>query len=118
MIDLLKALADETRLRIFGMILNGDMCVCEIEKCLNLSQSNASRHLTVLKKAGILDSYKEAQWSYYKIAESFKNEDELLFKYIKERVTLLPGYKKEQEKFRKCKLLDLCNCKVGGDIDE
>lgn len=118
MVDILKALSDETRLRIFRMILNGDMCVCEIEKCLNLTQSNASRHLTVLKKAGILDSYKEAQWTYYKMAEPFKNEENLLFEYLKERVTLLPRYEEDQENFKNCKLLDLCNCKKGGDSDE
>lgn len=51
MIDILKALAEETRLRIFAQIIKGDMCVCEIEECLELTQSNASRHLTALKKS-------------------------------------------------------------------
>ena len=58
MVDIFKALAEETRLRIFAQIIKGDMCVCEIEECLHLTQSNASRHLTALKRAGILDSYK------------------------------------------------------------
>ena len=56
MIDILKALADESRLRILSQILKGEMCVCEIEHCLSLTQSNASRHLNILEKAGILDS--------------------------------------------------------------
>ena len=111
MIDILKALSDETRMRIFRMILNGDMCVCEIENSLNLTQSNASRHLTVLKKAGILNSYKEAQWTYYKIAESFMSEEKLLFEYLKEKVIKLPKYEEDQENFKKCKLLELCDCK-------
>ena len=64
MIDILKALSDETRMRIFRMILNGDMCVCEIENSLNLTQSNASRHLTVLKKAGILNSYDQRVYTH------------------------------------------------------
>lgn len=50
MLDILKALADETRLRILSQVLRGEMCVCEIEECLGLTQSNASRHLTTLKK--------------------------------------------------------------------
>lgn len=62
MVDILKALADETRLRIVAILLQGPLCVCEIEACLSLTQSNVSRHLTVLKRAGILDSYKVAQW--------------------------------------------------------
>ena len=74
MIDILKALAEETRLRIFAQIIKGDMCVCEIEECLELTQSNASRHLTALKRAGILDSYKTAQWAYYKVSDTFITE--------------------------------------------
>jgi len=50
LIDILKALSDETRLRIVAQIFKGDMCVCEIEASLGLTQSNASRHLTILKK--------------------------------------------------------------------
>ena len=75
MIDILKALAEETRLRIFAQIIKGDMCVCEIEECLELTQSNASRHLTALKRAGILDSYKTAQWAYYKVSDTFITEN-------------------------------------------
>ncbi len=42
MIDTLKAIADETRLRILAQVLQGEMCVCEIEASLGLTQSNAS----------------------------------------------------------------------------
>lgn len=82
MIDILKALAEETRLRIFAQIIKGDMCVCEIEECLELTQSNASRHLTALKRAGILDSYKTAQWAYYKVSDTFITENKELYNYL------------------------------------
>lgn len=113
MIDLLKAFADETRMRMFRLLLNGDMCVCEIEKSLKLSQSNASRHLTVLKKANILDSYKEAQWTYYKIADSFMREEGQLFMYLKEKVLQLPQYEEDNKNYMACRALDLCGCKKG-----
>lgn len=118
MIDLLKAFADETRMRMFRLLLNGDMCVCEIEKSLKLSQSNASRHLTVLKKANILDSYKEAQWTYYKIADSFMREEGQLFMYLKEKVLQLPQYEEDNKNYMSCRTMDLCGCKKGENANE
>lgn len=60
MVERFKALSDETRLRILSLIVKKEMCVCEIETALGLTQSNASRHLTTLKQAEILESYKSA----------------------------------------------------------
>jgi len=110
-IDILKALADETRLRILAQIIKGDMCVCEIEACLELTQSNASRHLTVLKKAGILESYKKAQWTYYKVSESFFSENTELFVYLKGKFNVINCYEADCENYNKCKEQDLCSCK-------
>lgn len=109
MLDILKALADETRLRIISQILKSEMCVCEIEECLGLTQSNASRHLTVLKKAGVLDSYKTAQWTYYKISDEFINENKELYDYLLIKISKVPCYDVDCSKHDKCKLQDLCN---------
>jgi ArsR family transcriptional regulator len=67
MIEILKALAEENRLRIISLLIENEMCVCKIESCLNMTQSNASRHLTILKQSGILQSFKQAQWTNYRI---------------------------------------------------
>lgn len=109
MVDILKGLADETRLRILSQVMKDEMCVCEIEQCLRLTQSNASRHLNVLKKAGILDSYKNAQWTYYKISENFINENKELYDYLKIKINTLPCYADDCTKYENCKLQDLCN---------
>lgn len=111
MIDIFKALADETRLRILSQILKSEMCVCEIEQCLNLTQSNASRHMTALKKAGILESYKTAQWTYYKISEEFISENKDLYDFLIKKISDIPCYQIDCVAFDKCKLQDLCNNK-------
>lgn len=108
MIDILKALADETRLRILSQIFKGEMCVCEIEECLGLTQSNASRHLNVLKKSGVLDSYKNAQWTYYKISDEFINCNKELFDYLLRKINMLPCYEDDCAKFKNCKLQNIC----------
>ncbi len=111
MIDIFKALAEETRLRIFAQIIKGDICVCEIEECLELTQSNASRHLTALKRAGILDSYKTAQWVYYKISETFMAENKELYNHLVQKTKELKTYGADSEKYNKCKSTDMCSCK-------
>jgi len=98
MVEIFKVLGDETRLRILAQILKEEMCVCEIEACLDLTQSNASRHLTILKRAGILLSYKKAQWVYYKINGAFINKHALLFEYLSEEVKKLSCYDGDCEK--------------------
>lgn len=82
MIPIFKALSEESRLRILSLLLQGEMCVCEIEASLNMTQSNASRHLTVLRQSGILLSYKKAQWTYYRINEQFMEQNKELYDYL------------------------------------
>lgn len=67
LIEILKALADETRLRIINILQNGEYCVCDVESVLNLTQSNASKHLNKLKSTKIITATKKAQWVYYSI---------------------------------------------------
>jgi ArsR family transcriptional regulator len=65
----LKALADETRLRIFILLTRQEMCVCEIEDMLNLSQSLVSNHLAVLRQAGLVKARRDAEdarWIFYR----------------------------------------------------
>ncbi len=64
-LDILKALGDETRLRIANLLLEVDeMCGCEIEAILDLTQSNASRHLTRLRASGLVHGERRGQWIY------------------------------------------------------
>lgn len=64
-VKLLKALADETRLRILNLISREKLCVCELEYLLDISQSNASKHLERLKNVELVSFTKKAQWVYY-----------------------------------------------------
>jgi ArsR family transcriptional regulator len=66
---ILKALADDNRIRILNLLRNDELCVCDIEVVLGIKQSNASRHLNRLKVAGIIDSEKKSQWVYYRLKD-------------------------------------------------
>lgn len=64
---LLKALADDTRLRIVALLVPGELCVCHIASALDVSQPNASQHLTVLRNAGVVESRRKGSWIYYRM---------------------------------------------------
>ena len=103
-----KALAEESRLRILSLLIEGEMCVCEIETGPGMTQSNVSRHLSALKNSGILDSSKKAQWAYYKISDQFKAENHSLWLYLQEKLIQMPCYGADQGKYRICRGDDLC----------
>ena len=71
-VDILKALSDETRLRIINLLYVKELCVCDIFETLKISQTKASRHLRYLKNAGLVVDRKHAQWAYYSM---LKNRD-------------------------------------------
>jgi ArsR family transcriptional regulator len=65
---LFKALADSTRLRILGLLLSGEVCVCHIHESLKIPQPKASRHLAYLRKAGLVETRRDGLWVHYRLA--------------------------------------------------
>src|SRR5881397_794758 len=63
-----KALADSTRLRILGLLMTGEVCVCHIHESLKIPQSKASRHLAYLRHAGLVDTRRDGLWIHYRMA--------------------------------------------------
>jgi ArsR family transcriptional regulator len=63
----MKALSDETRLRILNVLLERECCVCEMMQALDISQTRASRNLGILHDAGFLKVRKEGLWSLYSV---------------------------------------------------
>jgi ArsR family transcriptional regulator len=64
---LFKALADATRLRILGLLLTGEVCVCDIHESLKIPQSKASRHLAYLRRSGLVETRREGLWIHYRL---------------------------------------------------
>jgi len=85
-VDLFKALADETRLRIVVLLSEKELCVCQIEAALVLSQVKVSRHLTILKYSGLVKCRKEGTWVYYSLVEPRNKIEENLFESFKKHL--------------------------------
>ena len=65
---LMRALADNTRLRIVNLLLaKGELCVCELVSAMEMAQPKVSRHLAILREAGVVVDRREGLWIHYRI---------------------------------------------------
>ena len=78
-----QALGDVTRLRILGLLLTGEVCVCHIHESLGVSQPKASRHLAYLRRSGLVETRRQGLWVYYRLAAS----NDALIRTLREVVT-------------------------------
>lgn len=62
-----KALGDPTRLRIVNLLLQGELCVCDLQKILGLTQSRVSQHLFYLKGAGLVSDSRRGYRVFYSL---------------------------------------------------
>lgn len=66
--QLFAAVADSTRLRIVTLLRGGELCVCDLVEVLRLPQPKVSRHLSVLRDAGLVEQRIESNWRHYSLA--------------------------------------------------
>jgi DNA-binding transcriptional ArsR family regulator len=69
-VSILKALADESRLRIVNLLLTHDLCVGALASRLDISKAAVSQHLQILRKAGLVKGEKRGYWTHYSVERS------------------------------------------------
>ncbi len=62
-----NALADESRVRALVALTRGELCVCQIAELLQLAPSTVTKHLSILRQGGLVESEKRGRWIYYAI---------------------------------------------------
>ena len=62
-----RAFSDPIRLRILHLIAEGELCVCDLVEILGLPQPTVSRHLSYLRKAGLVSAREERSWNFYRL---------------------------------------------------
>ncbi len=67
LLSCLKALSDETRFRLFTMLLESDCCVGALARQLGVTEANISQHLQILRKAGLVVGEKRGYWTHYSV---------------------------------------------------
>lgn len=85
---LFKVLADPTRLRLAVLFaLHGETCVCVLAEALGESDFKISRHLTVMRAAGMVEARRQGTWMHYKLALPRNRLERSLQKYLRESLT-------------------------------
>jgi len=77
-VEIFKILSDTNRLRILNLLYEKELCVCELEYLLGISQSNLSKHLRLMSDAGFLESRRENKFAYYRIKDEVLEEHSFL----------------------------------------
>src|SRR6056297_1413811 len=73
-IKIFSALSDQTRLRLYMIIAEGELCVCELTCALDMEQSRISHSLKVLKEAGLISSRRIGKWMFYSLPSNQDNK--------------------------------------------
>jgi DNA-binding transcriptional ArsR family regulator len=66
-VEVARALSDANRVRVLVFLARGEMCLCEIIEMLGLAPSTVSKHMAVLRQAGLVQVRKEGRWVYYRL---------------------------------------------------
>ena len=96
-----KALADETRLRILALLIEGELCVCEIMAALELPQSTVSRHLAYLRNSAWVSDRRQAAWMFYRLNERAEALIRDLKPLLEKNLANSPAHIHALEKLRK-----------------
>ncbi len=72
-IKVMKALSDPNRVKILKLLQEKEMCVCEIQGALDISQPNASKHLKLLEDSGLVESRKDGLWVNYSLTNGMSS---------------------------------------------
>jgi ArsR family transcriptional regulator len=97
-IKIFSALADQTRLRLYMILLEGELCVCELTCIMDMEQSRISHSLRVLKEAGLINSRKIGKWMFYSI--HLNKDNRWMSREIKKNIKILA---KDKQMLAKCK---------------
>ena len=79
---LMKALSDETRLKIFDMLSEGELCACKILEDFDITQPTLSYHMKILCDSGLVDSRRDGIWMKYSINKNSLDSLKTLFDSI------------------------------------
>lgn len=96
----IKALSDETRLKIIDMLSCGQMCACDILEGLSISQSTLSYHMKILSESGIVNAVRDGTWMRYTLNKEKTDEIITFFSSITsdKEDCICKKYKKKSDK--------------------
>ena len=105
MAALLKACADQTRLRLINLLdAEGEVCVCHLVDVLGTNQPKVSRHLAYLKRAGLVSDRKDGLWVHYRLTKSLTEHAGRLIECLNDCCAESPEMRQDVIKLRAVRL--------------
>ena len=92
-----KALSEEIRLRIVMLLMQGELCVCDLMNIFEEPQSKISRHLAYLKHSGLVQSRRDGAWMHYVLKEPLDEPWRDQIKFMKEKLFHLPSIRQDRD---------------------
>ena len=109
----MKAVGDPNRTRILKLLEDGGLCVCQVQAVLGLAPSTVSKHLTILKIAGLVEDQRDGKWIEYGLtAESRNPHAKSLLELVHRTLDRDPAVLADRERLREIKaipLTELCS---------
>jgi ArsR family transcriptional regulator len=99
--ELLSAVADPVRLRLASLIAhNGETCVCDLVDATGLTQTNVSRHLSLLRHAGLVTGRKEGLWVYYSLNKAVSASQKQILSLVKKAIDSEPELRADLDRLK------------------
>lgn len=102
-VKVFKALSDPTRLRILMLLLQRELCVCELVFSLKMEQSRISHQLRILRDADLVEDIRDGKWTNYRIPKKTrKNLIALFEKTLKETFSGSEEFQEDRDNLKIC----------------
>jgi ArsR family transcriptional regulator, arsenate/arsenite/antimonite-responsive transcriptional repressor len=99
--EILKALADKTRLRVLALLGNNEVCVCHIHDSLGLPQPAVSRHLAYLRRSGLVDVRRDGVWMHYRVATDLDPAVQKIVRAAIDALLEVPTTRQDRKQFER-----------------
>lgn len=101
-VSLIKALSDQTRLRLVSILLfNGETCVCRLAQALDEPDFKISRHLGVMRSAGLVRARRQGTWMYYRLVKPRSIFEQACLEFLRTGMENNPTLKKDLQRLSK-----------------
>ena len=107
--QLFRALADRTRLRIVNLLARGSLCVCDIQRILGQPQSSVSRHLALLKAAGLIGDRRDGMRIFYALTAWDTALARAVLAAIRAHLAVKGDYRQDVEELRELRARGECH---------
>jgi DNA-binding transcriptional ArsR family regulator len=106
-IETTKAISDPNRVRILMALRADELCVCRIIELLQLAPSTVSKHLTILKQAGLIEGRKEGRWMYYRLPHDPASRAWNTLHWVFQSLKTSPDIKTDEARLTKIMKIDI-----------